>query len=130
MYPESDGLSFGRVGAFGTVMLLAAVSIAHAGGWGGAEGPDPGGAEAPGPGGAEPPGPGDAEPSTPIENVVMYAIEDDTHELIRYRFGAEAAYVIGDLRYEEGDVGVFGAGGDVADIRWARGKFKMSSNCS
>ena len=49
-------------------------------------------------------GDGDDPETTTIDEVVMYAIDDDTNELVRYSFGTEFAQEIGVLTYPDGNV--------------------------
>lgn len=65
--------------------LLLSTTVIAAGGGGG------------GPGGGEPAG-------TPLDDMVMYAVDDNTHQLIRHRFGTDEDPEIGILRYADGHV--------------------------
>lgn len=41
---------------------------------------------------------------TPLDDIVMYAVDADSDELIRHRFGEESDPVVGVLRYPNGDI--------------------------
>jgi hypothetical protein len=94
----NDRLSVGRVGLRAALVALATTAAGHA------AGPGFGGSHGPGPGEGQVPGGGNPHAATPLDNVVMYAVDEDTRELMRYRFGSDGAYVIGELRYADGSL--------------------------
>jgi hypothetical protein len=99
---SSDGRrSFGRIVPRAALALLTLSTAGYA------AGPGFGGPH-PGPGQGQVPGGGNPHEPTPLEHVVMYAVDEDTHELMRYRFGSEdGAYVIGELQYDDGSVATY-----------------------
>ena len=43
-------------------------------------------------------------PTTPVEEVVMYGVDDDTDQLLRYAFSAQEYLVIGQVRDQDGNL--------------------------
>jgi hypothetical protein len=46
----------------------------------------------------------DPPPTTVIDDVIMYGVDDDTDQLLRYAFGADDYYVVGSVRDEDGNL--------------------------
>jgi hypothetical protein len=47
---------------------------------------------------------GAPQPATPIDHVVMYAVDEDSDELLRYAFGDDDYFVVGQILDQDGNV--------------------------